>query len=362
MKKLLAALFVFLPSLALAQPSIYQPPTPVQKLIKTPGAPGSEGVGIATDEYLRPRVVAIGDSAAGSINPDKVQTYSVDMTTTASEQALDCSGKGTVGLQLTSSAATGQVSVYLSLDGVTYTSSGMTMITPGSSAPTVVNGFPAGTFAIYTSSLGGARYAKVKVSSTGTGTGTGFLVCRDGANQWPFLSFVYPGTASNQLGKGEDLASATGDTLVGVAGVRVDAFTTAPQNAAGDYGYLATDNWDRVITVPEAPHALIQGSCSTAATTTANTQIAPNQGAGVRTYVTSIGCSNQSAVASEIQIKDGTTAVWYGGVGTQATTGGDWQKEFSPPLKGSQNTALQFAMTTTATNTICCARYYVATD
>lgn len=65
MKKLLAALFVFLPSLALAQPSIYQPPTPVQKLVKTPGAPGSEGVGIATDEYFRPQVIIGGNSVAG---------------------------------------------------------------------------------------------------------------------------------------------------------------------------------------------------------------------------------------------------------------------------------------------------------
>jgi hypothetical protein len=57
---LILLFFCFLPLGAFAQVSIYQPPTPIQKLVKTPGAPGAEMNGRATDEYLREQVLILG--------------------------------------------------------------------------------------------------------------------------------------------------------------------------------------------------------------------------------------------------------------------------------------------------------------
>ena len=112
-----------------------------------------------------------------------------------------------------------------------------------------------------------------------------------------------------------------------------------------------------------APTALISRGCSSTATGTADTQILANPGAGIRYYITAISCANTSAVASEIVIKEGSTAIWRGGIGTQAATGGGYQANFDlAPLRMGANTVLNFAMTTTATSTTCCANGYQITD
>lgn len=276
---------------------------------------------------------------------------------------------------------------------------------------------------LYFANCAGYRFIRVKVSTGGTGTALPVRLTTSRGQVVSVIEGLYPGTTADSLGKAEDAAHASGDVGIlqlgvrndsgaalsgtdldytpiatnsrgavfgdiqsglsaniatsilkledaahasGDAGVqaltvRSDAFTTAPASASGDYQPPWTDRWGRTLSII-APHEITTKSCSTTATTTANTQIVPNQGAGVRVYVTSVGCSNTSAVASEIQLKDSTTAIWYGGIGTQAATGGDYQKEFNPPLKISANAPFQFAMTTTATSTTCCALYYVATD
>lgn len=101
-------------------------------------------------------------------------------------------------------------------------------------------------------------------------------------------------------------------------------------------------------------------SCSTAATTTADTAI---KAAVVlnRIYITSISCANTSAVASSIQIKDGSTVIYAGAVGTQAATGGGFNVSLPTPLRGTVNTALNFNMVTNATSTTCCAAGYIST-
>lgn len=101
-------------------------------------------------------------------------------------------------------------------------------------------------------------------------------------------------------------------------------------------------------------------SCSAAATTTADTAIKAAVALN-RMYITSISCSNVSAVASRIQIKDGTTVIYTGAVGTQAATGGGFSVSLPTPLRGTVNTALNFNMVTTATDTVCCASGYIST-
>lgn len=100
-------------------------------------------------------------------------------------------------------------------------------------------------------------------------------------------------------------------------------------------------------------------SCSAAATTTADTAIKTAVAAN-RMYITSISCSNTSAVASSLQIKDGATVIYVGAVGTQAATGGGFNVSLPTPLRGSVNTALNFNMVTTATSTTCCAAGYIS--
>lgn len=61
MKKILLALML-LPSVALAQTSVYQGPTPIAKLSTTPSA-GNTSNGIAVDQFLNQKVVVYGGAA-----------------------------------------------------------------------------------------------------------------------------------------------------------------------------------------------------------------------------------------------------------------------------------------------------------
>jgi hypothetical protein len=110
------------------------------------------------------------------------------------------------------------------------------------------------------------------------------------------------------------------------------------------------------------PSSMLLNACSSAATGTADTQIVATPGAGNRIFVTSISCANTTAVASQINLKDGTTIEFVGGIGTAAATGGDFQKDFTTPWRLAQNVALQFAMATTATSTTCCAQYFILAE
>lgn len=89
---------------------------------------------------------------------------------------------------------------------------------------------------------------------------------------------------------------------------------------------------------------------------TADVPIAAAGGAGVRNFLCSIWFKNMAAVASEIVIKDGATIIWRGHVSASMTFGEYLQ--FSPPLKGTANTALNVALLTTATATIVSAQGY----
>jgi hypothetical protein len=59
---------------------------------------------------------------------------------------------------------------------------------------------------------------------------------------WSITGSVIPGTSSNNLGKAEDAAHASGDTGVAVWGVRNDNAASAPTSANGDYSYQAVDS------------------------------------------------------------------------------------------------------------------------
>lgn len=81
--------------------------------------------------------------------------------------------------------------------------------------------------------------------------------------------------------------------------------------------------------------------------------------AGLRNYLTGLQFAN-TGTASEIVIKDGASTVLWRGYAL-ATTGAMSTLSFSPPLRGSVNTAMNVAMITTASATRVSAQGYQAT-
>lgn len=113
----------------------------------------------------------------------------------------------------------------------------------------------------------------------------------------------------------------------------------------------------RTLTAP-APMGETFAVCSAAATNTSNTQIKAAV-TGMLIYVTSLSCTNTSTVSSEITFKDGTGNFWTGYVSSTTIGNSNYQQTFLVPLRGTVATALNFAMTTTSTSTICCAAGYI---
>lgn len=80
-------------------------------------------------------------------------------------------------------------------------------------------------------------------------------------------------------------------------------------------------------------------------------------GAGLRRYICSMGLSNNSATATEVVLKDGSTIIWRGHLPANAP---NLHIDFSTPLKTSANAALNFACITTAAAVYVNAQGYTA--
>ena len=83
-------------------------------------------------------------------------------------------------------------------------------------------------------------------------------------------------------------------------------------------------------------------------------------GAGLRNYVVGIQYFNSAAVASEIEIRDGSTVIWRGFVPASMTA--PVNITFQVPLRGSANTAINVALATTATATRVSAQGYTSAN
>jgi hypothetical protein len=83
-------------------------------------------------------------------------------------------------------------------------------------------------------------------------------------------------------------------------------------------------------------------------------------GAGVRNYLVSVQYFNSAAVASEIEIRDGSTVIWRGFVPASMTV--PVSVTFEIPLRGTANTALNVALATTATATRVSAQGFTSTN
>lgn len=155
----------------------------------------------------------------------------------------------------------------------------------------------------------------------------------------------------------EDQAAASGDAGVPIYQVLQSSLTA--DAASGDYGTLKGDLDGAQIT-RLTPAAQMWSACSSAATGTSDTAI-KTAVASNRIYVTSLSCYNTATVASAINFKDGASTIYAGGISNSTLAGVAYYEHSLPvPLRGSVNTAFNFAMVTTSTNTVCCAAGYIS--
>jgi hypothetical protein len=103
-------------------------------------------------------------------------------------------------------------------------------------------------------------------------------------------------------------------------------------------GVLVTRPWQ----IPELEWSYV--AASGGAINTTDVVIAAAAGAALRRYICSMQLSNNSAVATEVVLKDGATIIWRGHLPANAPMS---EIIFENPLKTTANTALNFACITT---------------
>lgn len=99
-------------------------------------------------------------------------------------------------------------------------------------------------------------------------------------------------------------------------------------------GVLVTRPWQ----IPELEWSSVAAAGGVINTT--DVVLAPAAGAGLRRYICSLQLSNNSAVATEIVLKDGAAIIWRGHLPANAPMS---EIIFENPLKTTANTALNFA-------------------
>lgn len=105
-------------------------------------------------------------------------------------------------------------------------------------------------------------------------------------------------------------------------------------------------------------------SCGTATATTSDVSMKGAAGVGVRNYISTITCKNTSAtVATSLDFKDGSTAMAAGGISQMATTSpGSFVANFNPPIRGTANTAFNFATNISVSSVTCCAQGFTSSN
>ena len=134
------------------------------------------------------------------------------------------------------------------------------------------------------------------------------------------------------------------------------------QGAAGDVAIPKVDRVGRQI-FTMAPAGESFQSCGTATATTADVAIKAAV-ASNRMYVTAITCKNTAAAtATSLDFKDGTTIISVGGISQMAAgAAGSFTATFPVPLRGTVNTALNFATNVSTSSVTCCASGYVSVN
>jgi hypothetical protein len=134
------------------------------------------------------------------------------------------------------------------------------------------------------------------------------------------------------------------------------AYTTVALNDVADLiatlqGVLITRPWQ----IPELEWSF--ASAAGGVVNTTDVALAAAAGVGLRRYVCSMQLSNNSAVATEVVLKDGATIIWRGHLPANAPMA---EIIFENPLRTTANTALNFACITTGAAVYVNAQGYIA--
>lgn len=186
----------------------------------------------------------------------------------------------------------------------------------------------------------------------------------DAANALPVRTIYGSGTqpvsgtvtASGAAGAAAHDAAISGNPLR-IAGRALTANYTAV--ATGDTADLITTLTGSLIVKQHSiPDLDWQFACSAAITNTSDVAMKAAAGAGIRNYVTGFQVINTNATATEIVIKDGSSVIWRGYVGASMLT--MVSVELATPLRGSANTAVNFACITTGASVYVNAQGYAS--
>ena len=160
----------------------------------------------------------------------------------------------------------------------------------------------------------------------------------------------------------EDATATNQDAMMKIA-TRTNSALASSAATNNDYVPFQADELGRTITTL-APAGESWQACGTSTASTADVLLKAAV-ASNRIYVTNITCKNTSAtVGTTIDFKDaagGTMAV--GGVSSvQATAAGTFTTTFPVPLRGTSNQNLNFAANVAVTSLTCCASGYVSVN
>ena len=141
-----------------------------------------------------------------------------------------------------------------------------------------------------------------------------------------------------------DAARSTSAPIINAGRAVSAAYTTVATGDVADLittlqGVLVTRPWQ----IPELEWSYAAASGGVINTT--DVVLAAAAGSGLRRYITGMSLSNNSATATEVVLKDGSTVIWRGHLAANAV---NVQIGFGNPLKTTANTALNFACITTA--------------
>jgi hypothetical protein len=195
--------------------------------------------------------------------------------------------------------------------------------------------------------------AEITAGRGQTAVGQGLGVILTGAT----ASSTNIGTVTaNVVGQAAHDAAVSGNPVRVAARALTSAYNSVATGDVADLvstlqGVLVTRPWQ----IPELEWFYV--ATAGGVTNTADVLLAAAAGAGLRRYICSMQLSNNSAVATEIVLKDGASIIWRGHLPANAPIA---EILFENPIKTTANTALNFACITTGAAVYINAQGYTA--
>jgi len=155
-----------------------------------------------------------------------------------------------------------------------------------------------------------------------------------------------------------DAATVAGVTQIGLVARSTEPTAVASADATKALGTLL----GKQVMLPFAiPASTLQYAAATSGiTNTSDVAAVAAAGSGIRNYITGVQVINGHAtVSTEVVIKDGSTVIWRG---FAQAAGGGCAAKFSPPLRGTANTAINVANITTGSATYFNLQGFVAAE